>query len=41
MKKNILLGRRDSGDGVSRRVHDAVLLRLQGALGAGVFENAF
>ena len=31
-----LLGRRDSGDGLSGGVHDAVLLRLQGALRAGI-----
>jgi len=27
-----LLGRRDSGDDFSRRIHDAVLLRFQGTL---------
>jgi hypothetical protein len=32
----LLLGRRDSGDGVRRRFHDAVLLRLASALGPGV-----
>jgi len=36
----LLLGRRDSGDDLSRRVHDAVLLRLQGALGSRISENA-
>ena len=32
----LLLGRRDPGDAVPRRRDDAVLLRLEGALGAGV-----
>ena len=32
----LLLGRRDPGDGVRRRLHDAVLLRLARALGARV-----
>src|SRR5689334_22727771 len=31
----LLLGRRDSGDAVRRGIHDAVLLRQQGALGPG------
>ena len=31
-----LLDRRHPGDGVRRHLHDAVLLRLEGALGAGV-----
>src|SRR5207244_428703 len=35
-----LLGGRDSRDGVSRGLHDAVLLRLAGALGARVPEDA-
>jgi len=36
----LLLGRRDSGDDFPRRVHDAVLLRLQGAVRAGISANA-
>ena len=36
----LLLGRRDPGDGVCGHLHDAVLLRLQGPLGAGVPEAA-
>ena len=36
-----LLGGRDSRDGLRRRLHDAVLLRVEGALRAGVFEAAF
>ena len=36
----LLLGGRDPGDGLPGDLHDAVLLRLQGALGAGVPEAA-
>ena len=32
----LLLGRRHPGHGLPRRLHDAVLLRLQGALRAGI-----
>jgi hypothetical protein len=36
----LLLGGRHPGHGVPRRLHDAVLLRLEGPLGAGVPEAA-
>ena len=39
--QSFLLGGRDPGDGVPRRLHDAVLLRLARTLGAGVSEVAF
>ena len=38
--QSLLLDRRDSRDGVCRHFHDAVLLRLAGAVGAGVSEAA-